>query len=171
MAAVAAAEGTEGRKGFYHLQSIWDQVRIELETKHPDMAPFFKESAPAPVPGAADTFILELRNEFYFRQMKSPARQEALLNLVREVSRTPWKIRMECEGRPPLLLNREPQAVAGAGSYSSPAPPTPGEGAASPFSPGEGGRSTSLPLPAASEGISRSSIVLKSVDLFKGRLL
>ncbi len=171
VAAAAAAEGTQGGGGFYHLQSIWDQVRIELETKHPDMAPFFKESAPAPVPGAADTFILELRNEFYFRQMKSPARQEALLNLVREVSRTPWKIRMECEGRPPLLLKREPQAVTGEGSYSSACPPTPGEGAALRFSPGEGGRSASPPSPAAGEGISRSPIVLKSVDLFKGRLV
>jgi DNA polymerase-3 subunit gamma/tau len=84
---------------FRTLVSVWGQIGIELEERHPDIAPYFKEGSPAPAPGLPDTFVFELSKEFYFRQLRSPAKVEAFVGTVREVTGEPWKARLEHSGK------------------------------------------------------------------------
>jgi len=148
------------------LLSVWDQVRVELESKHPDIAPYFRDVVPEATPDGPDTFAVELHSEFYFRQMKAPARQEVFLGLVRDVSRFAWKAMLRHEGKtivaapgltstpsPPSGVVREPLAPTPV--VASPPVPAPGDGASS----------------AKGDGISKNPVVKKSVELFSGRLV
>ncbi|MBI4603048.1 MAG: DNA polymerase III subunit gamma/tau [Planctomycetes bacterium] len=160
----APAPGRGAALDFRKLLQVWDQVRVELEEKHPDIAPFFKDASPAVVSGDPEAFAIQIRDEFYFRQLRSGARQEAFLALVRDVSGMPWKLRLEHGGK---VLNAalSPAGPAGLpGAQDAPAGPTPAPAPAPP-GPARG------PGPQAGEGISRDPIVRTSVDLFKGRLV
>lgn len=152
---------------FRHLLSVWDQIRVELDLKHPDIAPYFKDLTPSPLPGFPGTFLLEFRNEFYYRQMKSGRKQDALLEVVREVSRASWKLRMDQGGNgqdspaPGIPLGgslKSPAASATPSARSGRPPSTSREALAPPAKPGQ-------------DGISKSPIVKKSLDLFNGRLV
>jgi hypothetical protein len=153
-AAPAGSSPTEFRR----LASLWDQIQIELEREHPGVAPFVRESTPAAMPGSADTFIVEVENEFYLRQMKTSARQEAFLSVVREVTGAPWKVRVEQGTR---------VARAAGAVEAAPGPGPSGQGASG----GTEGARAAPASPPRSEGISKNPIVRKSVDLFGGRLV
>jgi len=147
------------------LLSVWDQIRVELDQKHPDIAPYFKDLTPSLLSDSPDTFLLEFRNDFCCRQMKSARKQEAFLAVVREVSRAPWKLRMEsAENGHPLA------GIPLSGSLKTPSV-TP------PLGLPESARGSSLKEPPKAapqpgqEGISKSPIVKKSLDLFNGRLV
>jgi DNA polymerase-3 subunit gamma/tau len=158
-----------GDPDFRHLLSVWDQIRVELDAKHPDMAPYFKDLTPAPVPGNPGVFLIEFKNDFSLRQMKSGRKQDAFLEVVREVARAPWKLQMDKTGSGQMPA-RTPSGIRLGGSLKAPASlstPHAGDAAA-------GSAPTSRDAQPASglqEGIARSALVKKSIDLFKGRLV
>jgi hypothetical protein len=111
------------------------------------MGPYLRDLSPRPSGESAGHFLLEIKNPFYLRQMKSPAKQQALLEVVHQVTGAPWKVSVT--SAPP------------AGGSATPPP-----GAEDPAKAQE-------PPPAAgpSEGLSTNPIVKKSLDLFGGRLV
>jgi len=157
---------------FRALQSMWGQIGIELESKHPELAPLFRDVQPAPAPGEADAFRVDLKDEFHFRQLtKSAARQDAFLRLVQDVTRAPWRALVGHGGRVLRLkvaaVRAEPaEVVRGPKAVPAPIPsptPTPRRGDAKE----EGGGATAR----QGDGIAKSPIVIKSIDLFRGRLV
>jgi DNA polymerase-3 subunit gamma/tau len=168
---------------FRTLLSVWGQVGVELEARHPDIAPYFKEREPAPAPESADTFVFELEKDFYFRQMRMPERLQAFVGIVRDVSRAPWRCRLEHAGKSlqfptgagpslssPEGPDREPvpgrplgAESRAAGPARPQAPPFPTIQPQPPVEPG--------PATRGGDGISRSALVKKSLDLFRGRLV
>ncbi len=149
--------------GLNQLLSVWDQIRIELEARHPDLAPFFRDITPG-ASSEPDTFTVEIRNEFCFRQMKAANRQESFLGLVREVAGYPWK----------ALIRHEGKVITATPPLDRPGPlgPTGGqEPRQGRISEGPGTETLPKSHPANGEGISRSPVVKKSVELFGGRLV
>ena len=172
---------------FRQLLAIWDQVRIELEKKHPDIAPYVGELAPMPVSGAPDSFSLEFGDTFCFRRMKSPEKQASFLGLVREVTGAPWNARLIHEGQellvrtvPPPDPARDSAETAADSGRASPdsargaddsgrAPHDSSDSAEAATGPSssEGNAGTT----AQAGGISKDPVVTKSVELFSGRLI
>jgi DNA polymerase-3 subunit gamma/tau len=161
---------------FAHLRSLWDQIRIELEARHPEMGPYLKELSPRPAAESAGLFCLEIKNPFYLRQMKSAAKQQALVEVVREVTGAPWKVSVT--SAPPAGGAPAGGARTAAGG-ASPPPGAAGspESRASPADPAAGAAGKAArarePPPAAAppDGLSTNPIVKKSLDLFGGRLV
>ena len=172
----ASAQPPPAPLDFAHLRSLWDQIRIELEARHPEMGPYLKELSPRPSAESAGLFLLEIKNPFYLRQMKSAAKQQALVEVVREVTGAPWKVSVT--SAPPAggatagaartggAGAAQPPGVAGS-PESRVGPAERMEGAA-----GKAARAREPPPGAApSEGLSTNPIVKKSLDLFGGRLV
>ena len=93
--AVDSATGSFAAADFARLQSLWEQFRIELEAKHPDVAPFFKDIAPERDPAREDTILLRFTDEFCCRQMKGARRLEVFEALLCEVTGSSWRTRMD----------------------------------------------------------------------------
>ena len=174
----ASSHGPSTALDFRTLLSVWGQVGIELEAKHPDIAPYFKDRQPAPAVESVDTFVFELEKEFYFRQMRLPERIQSFLAIVRDVSGAPWKCRLEHAGKSlqsPSLSPRPEGPNGGAGPGPAQGPGLPADSSRQLLAerPGTGGPAAAQPAPARDrgDGISRSAIVKRSVDLFRGRLV
>jgi DNA polymerase-3 subunit gamma/tau len=137
------------------LRALWDQISIEMRTKHPEIAAYLTDGRLADSTRALDGpregerwFTVTFSNDFYLRQMKLPRRQQLLEELVREVTREPWRLRLE--------LRAERGAGSGEGERSAsrePPPPAPKAG-------GEGRRS-----------LADDPLVRKSIEIFNGRLV
>jgi DNA polymerase III gamma/tau subunit len=211
-----AAVQDEPGYDFGALNELWDQIRIELESKHPDIAPFFKEVRPEPAQGVTDTVRLRFPDEFFQRQMKASGRQQVLEDVVRAVTATPWKFLMEhlppgvevtsIGGVGPTRLQAPPAPTVEKATSTEQAPPARSsrpQSARAPSSrpqdPRTGGiqaRPDSNIAPAVEDGgdaseesrtpgattpqgggrpggdgIAKDPIVLKSIDLFKGRIV
>jgi DNA polymerase-3 subunit gamma/tau len=128
---------------FARLGSLWEQICIEIQSQHPEIAPYLKDASPLEPRSDVREGILVLGfgNEFYHRQMKLPRRLEVCERVVREVTAQPWKIRMELHAAPP------PAAASGA---ERPRPEL---------------------RPAGSRGLAEEPLVKKSIELFNGRLV
>jgi DNA polymerase-3 subunit gamma/tau len=140
---------------FRRLESLWDQVQIEVEQKHPSIAPYLKGLRPQPVPGEEGVVRIGLRGEFHLRQMRAEANQQALVDVVRDVTGAPWRIRLQpASGGGARVVVPSPSP----GSSASPGGPPPVSGGNQPGGSGTG-------------EIARSPIVKKSLDLFNGRIV
>ena len=159
---------------FSHLLSVWDQIRVELDAKHPEIAPYFRDLKPSPLPGTPGAFLLEFRNDFYLRQMKSAQRQEAFLEVVREVARAPWKLRMEKAGNGQEASGRSPAGSSGiplGGSLKAPSALSAVSPSGTDVASAPAPKEAQKPAPSPQEGIAKSAIVKKSIELFNGRLV
>ena len=174
---------------FRSLLAVWGQIGIELEGKHPDIAPIFRDREPVSS-SEEDLFSIELANDFYFRQMKSPQRLGALLSVVREVSGAPWRFRLQHSGKvipsPAGLPGPTAGAPGAAGKAGAGAEAAAGNGKSSHESAELAGTEEAAPAarpaPEASppvppprgtrgDSLARSPLVKKSLDLFNGRLV
>jgi len=175
---------------FRSLLAVWGQIGVELEAKHPDIAPIFRDREPIPS-SEEDLFSIELANDFYFRQMKSGQRLGAFLSVVREVAGAPWRFRLQHAGKvipspagPPAPAaatgaaarggRTGAEAMAGNGKPShESADPAGTEEAAPAAGTASQGRTAGIPPQGAARGesLSRSPLVKKSIELFNGRLV
>jgi DNA polymerase-3 subunit gamma/tau len=173
------------------LCAVWDQVRVELQAKRPGLVPFLKDVGPQSAEGEPGVFLLRFRNDFAYRQLKSPALLDDLLAIVRDVTGLPWRCRILQEGEARVAGRSAPAPRGGPsevdrrrGSAPSGGPASAGsalDGGASDGAPGappspDGG--TAPPLrgedsvgPRGSGDLARNPVVKKSLDLFNGRLL
>jgi hypothetical protein len=124
------------------------------------VAPHLKDAALAPgeaTGGRAGQFLLRFGNEFFYRQMRSPRRQQILEAVVRDVTGEPWKARMELGAPPP----------------DSPPPdsPPPDSPPPAPDADEERGSGEEPVPPAPAEPLSRHPLVKKSIELFNGKLV
>jgi len=99
---------------FREFLQVWDHVRVELESRHPELASFFHDVVPSQAE-ERDTLLLEFPNEFFTRQMSSPRRRQAVEAVVEDVTRTRWKLRFD--------HRREVTAAPGAAEVPLPAAP------------------------------------------------
>jgi len=174
---------------FRSLLSVWGQIGIELESKHPDIAPIFRDREPVPS-SEDDLFSIELGNDFYFRQMKSSQRLGSFLAVVREVSGAPWRFRLQHSGKvipspagapapaPPAgtaarggRSGAETAPGNGKSSHESAEPACTEEAAPTAGKSSQGRMAGGPPQGARADSLSRSPLVKKSLDLFNGRLV
>jgi DNA polymerase-3 subunit gamma/tau len=163
-AVTSVAPGALDEKAFFQL---WDQICIELEKQHPEIAPFFKGLMPKVLPDRPGTLRVDFHDEFFQRQMVVPRRQKAFEEVVHQVTQAPWHFVMEYRARSTAPAGG-PAAVDGGGSPSVAA--TRGAARAAPASPpprDEAARTQD----DSSAPITDHPLVQKSLDLFKGRIV
>ena len=147
---------------------LWDQICIELEKRHPEIAPFFKGVQPKRIPDRLDTLRLDFHDEFFQRQMAAPRRQKAFEEVVHGVTGAPWRFVMEYSAQPTAAGT--PQGSATRGSRVPPVvarEPVAFEGTASAPTREASPRSAE----EASRELTEHPLVQKSIDLFKGRIV
>lgn len=135
---------------FPDLIAVWGQIMIELREKNPQVAPFLSGVSPQADPGERDTIVLALEDPFYCQRMRSPQNTRDLTDLIRDVSRAPWNIKVvQDESRPTADTENGGGAAESSGA------------AASEAARGAGGAG----------GIAESELVEKAKKLFNGRVV
>ena len=165
--ATSTGESTCDRE---RLRSLWNQVQIEMQSKHPDIAPYISEVRAVPGSGDngdSDSLTLIFRNDFYWRQMKSKRRLEMCEQLIREVTGEPWKLRLEFD--PEFHERTSAKDSASRGTEGEPAASTPGD--TSRGEKGAGEPSKTSPSSSSSGNLRDHPLVKKSIDLFDGHLI
>jgi DNA polymerase-3 subunit gamma/tau len=109
-----AAADTALAAEFPRLEALWEQILIEFRERCPEVQAFLKDVAIAPA--GPRTVELRFASAFHLRQMGGGKRVQRLEEHLKEVTGTPWKVRLR-------LAGARPDAAAGARADAGPERP------------------------------------------------
>ncbi|HLU48527.1 MAG TPA: hypothetical protein VK116_10600, partial [Planctomycetota bacterium] len=166
--AVSSATSADTPVDPRRLLALWDQIHIELQDRHPNIAPLV--AGGAPTPHADGTLIVRLGKRFSWTQMRSGPKLAIYEELVRDVTGAPWKIRIEydasLEGRASAPASNpyaaSPESAGSAPQEAGSRPSSNG----SPSARAQPTGGTSIGRPA---GKLEGEIVTKAMKLFNAR--
>lgn len=167
------APAPSGTCDWDRLSRLWEQIGIELQNHHPQIAPCVRGVVPIALAGTSDTLLLRFGDDFTWKMMEGK-RRETVEELVRSVTGQPWNVKLEFSadaprasstvatppGRAPGTPPGGPGGPAGGDAPPPPEPqaPPPEKMASAPSAPG-GKQAKKLEAP----------IVEKAIKIFNAR--
>ena len=169
-----SSSGQESPVDFSRLLSVWGQVVVELQEKHPQVAAFLGDRGPVAADGGKATIVFD--DDFSLTRMRAASCLEALESLARDITGAKWKFELT-EVAPagavvPAVRAASPaSAPAPAVASSAPAGPSDGAGDVSGVESEASNSSVSQPPPATppapgSARLIEHEVVVKARKLF-----